>query len=265
MFIGPVVALVAGIALLAAPPTIDRGAAIAVLLFITAGGAALGGIWSGIACAVFATSAFGLAFGWLEPGPASLLLSSLGISLLAGRLRSTRARLEQQLVIANDRLHRATRHDSLTGLLDRRGFEIAMRTELGRTSRTGGHFALLTIEIGGLKEANDRLGRSVGDTILQELAEALGDQIRESDVAGRLGGDEFAAMLPDADRAGADLVAQRVAAGFEARARGIAPALAIRAVFGTATFPADGTRADALLTAADRALQMRKTEAQTDS
>jgi diguanylate cyclase (GGDEF)-like protein len=88
--------------------------------------------------------------------------------------------------------------DELTGLLNRRGFENAVKRELERLQRgqvKGGAFALLDLD--DFKLTNDSHGHYIGDLCLKIVATCLSDMTRSTDVAGRLGGDEFAILLPE--------------------------------------------------------------------
>jgi len=95
--------------------------------------------------------------------------------------------------------------DGLTGLLNWRGFD-ELATHRGRSTR----FAVLSIDVDGLKQVNDTRGHAAGDQLLMTVAKALRLVIRSSDVVARLGGDEFAALLFDADEVDAAMVVRRV-------------------------------------------------------
>ena len=100
---------------------------------------------------------------------------------------------------------RAAVTDPLTGLANRRGLEQLVRERRGRRS-----FAVLAIDVDGLKAVNDRNGHAVGDELLRIVAEAIGRALRDGDVLARIGGDEFVAITFDADQASANAVAQRM-------------------------------------------------------
>ena len=99
-------------------------------------------------------------------------------------------------------------HDPLTGLLNRRAFERALEQHLARVRRYGVQGAVLMIDLDGFKAVNDRHGHAVGDQVLAGAAERLRARLRTSDLLARLGGEEFAALLPAADRAEAEHVAE---------------------------------------------------------
>jgi diguanylate cyclase (GGDEF)-like protein/PAS domain S-box-containing protein len=92
-------------------------------------------------------------------------------------------------------LRRLADHDSLTGLLNRRGFMEGLRRELRRMERKGEYGALLLLDLDNFKLVNDTAGHLAGDQVLRAAAEVLRRRLRATDVIGRLGGDEFAALV----------------------------------------------------------------------
>ena len=92
-------------------------------------------------------------------------------------------------------LRRLADHDSLTGLLNRRGFMEGLRRELRRMERKGEYGALLLLDLDNFKLVNDTGGHLVGDQVLCATADVLRRRLRATDVIGRLGGDEFAALV----------------------------------------------------------------------
>jgi diguanylate cyclase (GGDEF)-like protein/PAS domain S-box-containing protein len=92
-------------------------------------------------------------------------------------------------------LRRLADHDSLTGLLNRRGFMEGLRRELRRMERKGEYGALVLLDLDNFKTVNDTAGHLAGDQVLRATAEVLRRRLRSTDVIGRLGGDEFAALV----------------------------------------------------------------------
>jgi diguanylate cyclase (GGDEF)-like protein/PAS domain S-box-containing protein len=103
-----------------------------------------------------------------------------------------RKRFEEQLQFMAD-------HDPLTGLLNRRCFELEVERHLAQVARYGPAGALVVLDIDHFKTINDSLGHNAGDELLISLANVLCDRLRRTDAIARLGGDEFAILLPMAD------------------------------------------------------------------
>ncbi|HEV2752056.1 MAG TPA: MASE1 domain-containing protein [Gemmatimonadales bacterium] len=155
---------------------------------------------------------------------------------------------------AEDRLRRLAVSDPLTGLSNYRQLTQALDGEIQRSSRTDRPFALVLLDLDGLKKINDRYGHIVGSMALRRVAETLLGSCRGIDTAARFGGDEFAIVLPETGDAAAWHVARRVA---ERVARdGEKPRLTISV--GVAVHPRDGATLEVLMNAADRSLYDNK-------
>jgi diguanylate cyclase (GGDEF)-like protein len=108
------------------------------------------------------------------------------------------------------RLQYQSDHDLLTGMLTRRPMEQRLLAESQRQRRSGGSFALLSVDIDHFKTVNDRFGHAAGDAVLKRVAQALHVAARSTDSVARMGGEEFCVLLPGADAAGADGIAERM-------------------------------------------------------
>ena len=114
------------------------------------------------------------------------------------------------------RLERLSRHDPLTGLLNRRAIDELLQQEEQRARRLSAQgksalpFSVLMIDIDHFKRLNDSCGHAVGDRALQHLASVMGAQLREIDHLARWGGDEFLALLPGTSDADALALAERL-------------------------------------------------------
>jgi diguanylate cyclase (GGDEF)-like protein len=119
--------------------------------------------------------------------------------------------------------------DSLTGLKNRREFDRALRT-IPRQS-----FAILSVDVDGLKATNDVHGHAAGDALLRIVGHTLGLLVRGWDVMARVGGDEFAALLPEVGVFGANLVAERMRVAMHAL---VLPSGPVRITAGWSAAPA---------------------------
>ncbi len=101
-------------------------------------------------------------------------------------------------------------HDELTGLLNRRGFLDFARRQQQLALRAHSPFAVLFLDLNGMKAINDRLGHEVGDRALKEMAILLRSSLREVDLVARLGGDEFVALAVDAGAEHVPIIEARI-------------------------------------------------------
>ena len=140
--------------------------------------------------------------------------------------------------------------DPLTGLGNYRRLFEALHAEVKRTGRTGRPFAVLLLDLDGLKKINDRDGPVAGSRALCRLGDVLRLFCRAIDTAARYGSDEFAVILPETTAAAARLVASRIRSRLATAS--LQPPLS--ASIGVAVYPQDGETVEALLCTADREL-----------
>lgn len=114
-----------------------------------------------------------------------------------------------QLSEANRRLETLASTDWLTGLLNRRSFT----SQVGQALDRNGSGTLLVLDADHFKTINDRFGHERGDEVLQMLAGAIRDGVRENDFVGRLGGEEFGVFLHGAGFESAWQTAERIRTG----------------------------------------------------
>jgi diguanylate cyclase (GGDEF)-like protein len=144
--------------------------------------------------------------------------------------------------------------DGLTGLDNRRSFELALDREVGRALRTGEQLTLVLLDIDHFKDLNDRHGHQVGDRVLRATGAALRAASREFDTAARYGGEEFVVLLPGCSSDQALVAAER----FRAAVAAVDEEVSITASAGVATLPLNASDAAALVQAADQALYESK-------
>jgi diguanylate cyclase (GGDEF)-like protein len=100
--------------------------------------------------------------------------------------------------------------DFLTGIYNRRHFEMLARAELARAQRYMRPLSILMIDIDNFKAINDRMGHAAGDRVLQNVAAVCRTEIRDSDVVARVGGEEFAILLTETTEMAAVQFAERL-------------------------------------------------------
>ncbi len=155
---------------------------------------------------------------------------------------------------AVEHVRRLATSDPLTGLANYRRLLDALDLEIKRYGRTGRPFAVLLLDMDGLKKINDAHGHLAGSRALCRLASILRMHSREIDTAARYGGDEFVLVLPETESEAAQRVAERVSERL--RDDGEEPPVTVSV--GTAIYPRDGRTIEELLSAADGALYGEK-------
>jgi two-component system cell cycle response regulator len=159
----------------------------------------------------------------------------------------------------HDEARRLSLTDGLTGLWNRRQFELRAAQELERATRFGERFAVVLIDLDGFKAINDTYGHPIGDAVLVETAQRLSTHTREVDTVARYGGEEFVLLLPQTDAEGAGRVAEKVRAELAAQpVLTDAGPLTISLSAGVAAHPENGVSVEALVAAADGALYAAK-------
>jgi diguanylate cyclase (GGDEF)-like protein/PAS domain S-box-containing protein len=152
-------------------------------------------------------------------------------------------------------LQRLADDDPLTGLWNRRRFEVELRTEIARCQRYGERAALLMIDLDGFKPINDRHGHKAGDDMLVLVADALRRRLRRTDALARVGGDEFLVLLTNVSPDQAALAAEHWRAAVTAVVLECGgERVGIGASVGIAFIDEHATGIDAVLTQADAAM-----------
>lgn len=155
------------------------------------------------------------------------------------------------------RLDELARIDPLTELLNRRGFDEQLSSELSRFHRTGQALSLAIGDLDRFKAVNDQFGHAAGDAALQEIGRALLSSARGADIVARIGGEEFALLMPATEPQATVEALERLRSAIATVTDPAGGSLAI--TFGvTSTEEAGCVDADSLLLAADRALYLGK-------
>ena len=160
---------------------------------------------------------------------------------------------------SEEELYRLAHHDALTGLANRSLLRARMEQSLQRARRDAKLLALLFIDLDLFKNVNDSLGHSIGDELLQNVAQAIAGEVRKADTVARLGGDEFVILMdaiegPSTAAHLAKRLCELIAQPFQVGDR----EFRLTASIGISLFPEDGDSMDRLLSHADLAMYRAK-------
>ena len=174
----------------------------------------------------------------------------------------------QELERANEKLAQLTVTDALTGLANRRQFDVVLQKEIQRTARNQQYLSLVLMDIDHFKQLNDVYGHLAGDECLREFGVLLRQIIsRSTDLAARYGGEEFAIILPDTDQQAAFTVAEKVRTAtqhldFCYKGKLIPVTISLGIV---GLLPSSSSKNSELIDAADSALYRAKTQGRNRS
>lgn len=175
----------------------------------------------------------------------------LGYLWIYEDVTSERQTAEQMLYLAE--------RDSLTGLYNRHRFQAELERMLAESGRHRSSSALLYFDLDEFKTINDHFGHKAGDALLIRVAGEVSGMTRRNEMLFRLGGDEFAVLLPGADRAQSEALAERIVraiAQIPFRLEG--QTLHVSSSLGIALYPEHAADQDQLVACADTAMYQAK-------
>jgi diguanylate cyclase (GGDEF)-like protein len=134
-----------------------------------------------------------------------------GVNRMAAELKASYDTLQEKVRAATAKLSWQASHDSLTGLLNRNGFEDALHQawESAQQADDARH-CLLYLDLDQFKVVNDTSGHQAGDELLRQLSARMRQILRGSDIVARLGGDEFGVLLSHCDAATGEVLAEKL-------------------------------------------------------
>lgn len=172
---------------------------------------------------------------------------------------ATQFALEIKKVLLYETVEALAITDSLTGLYTRRYFFERLNEELNRSKKYGLRFSFLMIDIDDFKKCNDTHGHLVGDVILKDVSRIIKEGVREIDLVARYGGEEFSLILPETDKNGAMLAAERVRKKIDENVfKAYDEILKVTVSIGVSVYPEDGSDAGEIVERADKALYAAK-------
>lgn len=167
--------------------------------------------------------------------------------------------LEIKKVLLYETVEELAITDGLTGLYVRRYFLERLKEEMNRSKRYSFPFAFLMLDIDDFKKCNDTYGHLVGDVVLRDIGQIMRSCVREIDLIARYGGEEFSILLPETDREGARMVADRIRKRVEENVfKAYDETLKITISIGVSMYPDDAHDPRQMIEKADVALYAAK-------
>ena len=204
-------------------------------------------------------------FPWIGVVIGTSVLAILLLSLLqsgkpteaeyAARVES----LTMELAETREQLEKLTHLDILTGVLNARGLQHALKAEESRVGRAGTHLVAILVNCDNFSQINAAVGQEAGDIVLKDVARRIVGTLRPSDHVARTGGDEFLILLPDTQLAFGIKVAERIRAGVSERQHYDLPEnLEVTVSLGVSVIPSDVGTVDEAIDLARAALERGK-------
>jgi diguanylate cyclase (GGDEF)-like protein len=163
-----------------------------------------------------------------------------------------------ELATANKELERLAMHDPLTNLPNRALLLLRLQQAIERSQHHKITFAMLMMDLDRFKEVNDTLGHDVGDELLVQVSNRVGNLLRKTDTVARIGGDEFAIILSDVTQEQAVSISEKIGVCLSSEFIVATHKFNIGCSIGVAMYPEHGVDSSALLKCADLAMYVAK-------
>jgi diguanylate cyclase (GGDEF)-like protein len=142
----------------------------------------------------------------IENSSGELKTLQKGFNSMAGSLRQAYEVMQDKINDATSMLTHQAQHDDLTGLINRREFEVRLERSLKSVHDAGAQHVLCYLDLDQFKLVNDSCGHSAGDELLRQISVLLANRMRDRDTLARLGGDEFGLLLENCSLADANQI-----------------------------------------------------------
>lgn len=160
--------------------------------------------------------------------------------------------------LLQQKLDYISKHDSLTGILNRLSLYNKLEYIIVNSKRNKKNFAVLFLDLDHFKEVNDTLGHDIGDLLLKDVVSRIKSCIRESDIFARIGGDEFVIILTDVDESYISKIASTIISILKTPFNIKENNIEISTSIGISTYPKDSDDVNRLLKYADLAMYETK-------
>lgn len=198
----------------------------------------------------------------LEIGAHDYILRPIDRNELRARARTQirRKRYQERLKTNYEMSLSMALTDALTGLYNRRYFEVHLQKLLQSAALSRKAVGVLYMDIDHFKAVNDTHGHGVGDRVLQIFAQRIRDNLRSFDLVARLGGEEFVAVLPDTTEDMAHFIAERLRRSIANEAFAVGPTLNVTTSIGGVLIAPGENSLDSVLKRADTQLYKAKSD-----
>ena len=145
-----------------------------------------------------------------EDSSGELQVLQQGFNLMSQSLKNAHANMQDKIQDATALLRHQAQHDDLTGLINRREFEVRLGESLVSAVQNNISHIFCYLDLDQFKLVNDTCGHSAGDELLQQISALFANKLDEKDTFARIGGDEFGLLLVGTSLASANVVVDRL-------------------------------------------------------
>jgi diguanylate cyclase (GGDEF)-like protein len=187
-----------------------------------------------------------------------LLVGLVALPLYFSSLLKQLGKQHDELKKLYEQMARYATHDSLTNLPNRKHFHDQLAETIASAKQEKRTFTVLYLDLDGFKTINDDLGHVIGDQLIENTARRLEHCVRKGDMVARVGGDEFIVLLQDVASLDVSKIAEKIIENLSKPLMLADRSLSVTTSIGAATYPHDGTDANALIHSADSAMYEAK-------